>query len=147
MQSFMPVLYRLRPALLLLLSVALLGLAGCRAGDEYTSEGSSSSPVALTIPTVSRQSTVGGSSSSYYAASTMTEGSTYSVTASQLTADADLFLYSDSGFSQSICGSAANSSGGLSCTYTPTSGSGVTTLYIQIQGISTTGSSFLLTVQ
>lgn len=133
--------------LALVLTAALLALAGCRSGDEYTSEGSASSPVDIAIPTVSRQSTVGGSSSSYYAASPTTEGSTYTVSVSQLTADADMGVFTDAAFSQAACSSFGTGSGALSCSYLVPSGSGVGTLYILIKGTSTTGSSFLLTVQ
>ncbi|HKI99945.1 MAG TPA: hypothetical protein VKB51_15830 [bacterium] len=126
---------------------ALLALAGCQAGDNFTSEGTKSTPVSITVPTTSRQSTVGGSSSSYYMASPVADSTTYIISVTQLVADADLGVFTDASFTQTACAALGTGSGSLSCTYTVPSGSGVTTLYIQIKGTDSTGSDFLLSVQ
>ncbi|HEX9843961.1 MAG TPA: hypothetical protein VGC20_14475, partial [bacterium] len=138
-----------RPAagLLPVLFAALLlagALAGCQGGDEFSPECTAAVPCGLTYPVAARESQVGPSSSSYYSVSPVVELSSYTVSITELVADADLFVYSDSGFTGILCVSAQDGTASESCTATTISLE--TTLYIKVKSNSENGTDFLMTV-
>ena len=131
-----------------LLWAALLvagALAGCQGGDEFSPECTAAVPCGLTYPVAARESQVGPSSSSYYSVSPVVELSSYTVSITELVADADLFVYSDSGFTGILCVSAQDGTASESCTATQPAGAG-TTLYIKVKSNSENGTDFLMTV-
>jgi hypothetical protein len=141
----------LRPALqlagvFLLAALALPALGGCIPGDEFTSEGNASSPVPLSFPVSARTSTVGGLSSSYYSVG-VAEGATYTVSITELTQDAMLWVYTDAAFSSPGCSAWSSGASSQTCSYPDAVSSGITTLYIKVSCFSDTGTDFLLSVQ
>jgi hypothetical protein len=66
------------------------------------------------------------------------------VSITELVADADLFVYSDSGFTGILCVSAQDGTASESCTATTISLE--TTLYIKVKSNSENGTDFLMTV-
>jgi hypothetical protein len=130
---------------LLLAALLLAGaLAGCQGGDEFSPECTAAVPCGLTYPVAARESQVGPSSSSYYSVSPVVELSPYTVSITELVADADLFVYSDSGFTGILCVSAQDGTASESCTATTISLE--TTLYIKVKSNSENGTDFLMTV-
>jgi hypothetical protein len=130
-----------------LLWAALLvagALAGCQGGDEFSPECTAAVPCGLTYPVAARESQVGPSSSSYYSVSPVVELSSYTVSITELVADADLFVYSDAGFTGILCVSAQDGTASESCTATTISLE--TTLYIKVKSNSENGTDFLMTV-
>lgn len=131
----------------LFLAAALALPAGCQSEQDYTSQGTEASPIDLGVPPLTYdEGTVGPDASSYYKATGITEGNTYTISLSSLEDDADLIVYSDSGFSTVFCVSAKNSTSSEVCSKLVDTGSGITELYIQVKPHTSTGTSYLLSV-
>jgi hypothetical protein len=131
------------PRAALTLVLLLLALAGCQGSEEFGSEGTSGSPILLTYPVIARESEVGPGSSSYYVVSGVVENQGYPVSITDLQDDGDLFVYSDA-FTTSLCFSAHDGASSESCTATLPSGSGLTSIYVQVKSPSQDGTDFLL---
>ncbi len=128
------------------LLVAVLVLGGCRAEDEFSSEGTESNPIALTFPVNARDSTVGPGAPSFYQVTGLNEDTTHSVSLTDLLDDADLFVFDQPDFTVSFC--ASGESGTTSEFCSAQTAVGQTEIFIQVKpGITETGTSFLLSVQ
>ena len=126
-----------------LLLVALGMQAGCSDEGDFTSEGTLADPKDLgTAPTDPHEGSVSGGANSYYFA-IVTIGTNYTVSMSQLVDDADLAIFEDPGFSTSTCGSINNGTASETCPITPN----VSIIYILVKPSSTTGTSYLISVQ
>lgn len=134
-----------RAAGFVLLALLALGAAACAGGDESVAEGSASAPIELAYPVASRESQVGPNTSSFYKVSGVSEGSAYTVSITELKDDADLFVYTDAGFSTIVCASAVDGTNNESCN-TQALVTGVTALYIKVKSASEKGTQFNLTV-
>ena len=129
-----------------LLAALLLALAGCQGEKEDTgSEGTVAAPAPITLG-ATWSGTVGKApSSSYYAVTSIPAGAaTRVITLTNLTDDADLAVFTDTGFSVKYCSNAAGGAATESCG--PPSPVDSTALYIQVKSFSATGTTYLLTV-
>lgn len=127
----------------LLLALGVPG--GCSDEGDFNSEGTSASPHDLgTAPTTPHEGSVSSEANSYYSA-TVSEISPYTISMSQLLDDADISVFEDLALTASFCSSANNGTVSESCG--DTTSTGITTLYIQVKPFTTTGTSFLISVQ
>ena len=110
--------------------------------DEDTTEGTLLSPVVLAFGTDLPHSGTVDATYSYYEVTGVTAGTTYDVSITGVSEDADLFVYEDSGYLASLCFS--ESIGEDFCTAVATGAS----LWIKVSGIWTgAGATFTLDVQ
>ncbi len=70
--------------------------------NESQGEGSVGSPVSLPIGSLPAEGTV-GATSSYYVVSGLTPSASYMVTTTSVSADIELYIYDDNGFTNEIC--------------------------------------------
>ena len=120
-----------------------INIAVTNADNDYPDEGAFGASIVLPLVNLPHSGTVGAGSSSYYEITGLTAGTPYTVSISEVTADADLFVYDASNYTTVVCSSA--SVGDDSCAATPTG----TSLWVRVGGQYTgnRGAAFTLDVQ